>query len=74
MPPRKRGGNGPPTPSSPLDIISWYAGLEVPDIITFITSPEYLNRNDLYPRQATILKCMFLQDELFTEYDHEVHS
>jgi hypothetical protein len=72
MPPRKRGGNGPPTPSSPLDIISWYAGLEVPDIITFITSPEYLNRNDLYPRQATILKCMFLQDELFTEYDHEV--
>lgn len=46
--------------------------LYIPDIITFVCHPEYLNRPDLYPRQATILKAMFLQDELFTQYDYDV--
>jgi hypothetical protein len=27
--------------------------LEVPDIITFVCSPNWLNRPDLYPRQGT---------------------
>jgi len=46
--------------------------LDIPDIITFVCHPQYLNRPDLYPRQATILKAMFLQDELFTQYDYDV--
>src|SRR5579885_697434 len=44
----------------------------IPDIIEFIVSDRYLNRPLLYPRQATILKVMFLQTELLTEYDYEV--
>lgn len=44
----------------------------VPDIIEFCLSPGYLNLPNIYPRQATLLKLMFLQDELFTEYDLEV--
>jgi len=46
--------------------------LEIPDIIKFVCHPAYLNRPGLYPRQATILKAMFLQDELFTQYDYDV--
>ncbi len=46
--------------------------LRIPDIMEFVCHPEYLNRPDLYPRQATILKAMFLQDELFTQYDYDV--
>lgn len=42
-----------------------------PDIIEFVTSPEYLNRS-IYPRQATLLKVIFLQTELFTDYDYQV--
>lgn len=38
---------------------------EVPDIIEFVTSDAYLGRPQLYPRQATLLKIIFLQDELF---------
>jgi hypothetical protein len=45
---------------------------EIPDIITFVCSPHWLNRPDIYPRQGTILKAMFLQDELFTQYDYDV--
>lgn len=45
---------------------------EIPDIIEFVTSDKYLNRPLLYPRQATLLKTMFLQDELFTQYDYDV--
>jgi hypothetical protein len=45
---------------------------EPPDIITFVTSPFFLNRPRLYPRQATLLKIIFLQDELFTDYDYGV--
>jgi hypothetical protein len=43
----------------------------IPDIIEFVTSPEYLNRA-LYPRQATLLKVIFLQTELLTDYDYRV--
>jgi hypothetical protein len=56
--PKKNETGG--TPVSPLDMLTWFHGLEVPDPITFITSPEYLNRSELYPRQGTIIKCMFL--------------
>lgn len=44
----------------------------VPDIIEFTCSDKYLNKPNLYPRQATLLKTIFLQDELFTPYDFDV--
>jgi hypothetical protein len=46
--------------------------VEVPDPITFITSGKYLDRPQLYPRQATLLKIIFLREDLFTEYDYVV--
>jgi hypothetical protein len=49
-----------------------YSGLYVPDIIEFVVSDKYLNKPRLYPRQATILKTIFLQNELMTDYDFEV--
>jgi hypothetical protein len=68
--PKKNETGG--TPVSPLDMLTWFHGLEVPDPITFITSPEYLNRSELYPRQGTLIKCVFLRDDLFTQYDLDV--
>lgn len=47
-------------------------GFPVPDIITFAVGPEYLNRPNLYPRQATLLKVIFLEIDLLTEYDYNV--
>jgi hypothetical protein len=44
----------------------------VPDIIEFVCSDKYLDRPSLYPRQATLLKTIFLQDELYTGYDWDV--
>lgn len=46
--------------------------LRIPDIMEFTTSDEYLNKNILFPRQGTLLKMIFLQDELFTDYDYAV--
>lgn len=47
-------------------------GLPVPDPITFCISPLWLNRPNLYPRQATLIKVVFLREDLFTEYDYDV--
>lgn len=44
----------------------------VPDIIEFVTSPHFLNRPNLYPRQATFLKVLFLELEMLTQYDLDV--
>lgn len=44
----------------------------LPDITTFVVHPDYLNRPYLYPRQATLLKVIFLDLEHMTEYDHRV--
>lgn len=50
-----------------------YVGLEMPnDIIEFVVSDKWLNRPNLYPRQATLLKLIFLQEEMLTQYDHDV--
>lgn len=43
-----------------------------PDVMEFVLSDKYLNRPSIYPRQALILKIMFLQDQLFTQYDYDV--
>jgi len=48
-------------------------GLPEPnDIIEWCLSDRWLNRPNLYPRQGTLLKIIFLQDELFTQFDHDV--
>ncbi|MFD7835540.1 hypothetical protein [Streptomyces sp. NPDC059761] len=56
----------------PAAIHQLFLGLDVPDPITFVVSPDYLNRPNLYPRQATLLKCFFLREDLFTAYDYAV--
>lgn len=70
-------------PASALDVVEWYHGkgwvdevteqeIDKPDIIEFSSSDRFLDRPNIYPRQGTMLKIIFLQDELFTEYDHQV--
>lgn len=56
---------------SPVDF-RLFTGLETPDPITFCLSPKWLNRGQMYPRQATLLKVIFLRNDLLTEYDHAV--
>jgi hypothetical protein len=57
---------------NPAEIHQLFLGLTVPDPISFVVSPDYLNRPNLYPRQATLLKCFFLREDLFTPYDYQV--
>lgn len=52
--------------------INAQTGLPQIPITDWVTSEHLLNRPLLYPRQATLLKIMFLQDMLFTDYDHQV--
>lgn len=56
---------------SPVDFTA-FTGLSVPDPITFVLSPKWCGRPQLYPRQATLLKVIFLRNDLLTEYDHAV--
>lgn len=75
MPPRQSKKAQPvagATGFSPADFIEMYTGLDVPDPLTFALSHAYLNKGSLYPRQATLLKIIFLRDDLFTDYDFEV--
>ena len=37
----------------------------IPDPIEFVISEKFLDRGVLYPRQATLLKTIFLRDDLF---------
>lgn len=66
----------PPLPEgfSPLRAFELAAGFrhQVPNIIEFCVSDQFLNRPNLYPRQGTLLKVMFLQKELLTQYDYDV--
>jgi hypothetical protein len=62
---------------APLTVVRDYARSQTsktPDIsiIEFVTSDAYLNRPTLYPRQATLLKVMFLEEESLTQYDYDV--
>ena len=61
-----------PLPVGPLDIDVLFGGVEVPDPITFIIGDRWCNRPNLYPRQATLVKVVFLRLDLLTEYDHAV--
>jgi hypothetical protein len=65
--------------SAPLSTLPFDPGkmhqtlsVEVPDPITFVVSQKYLDRPALYPRQATLLKVIFLREDLFTQYDYDV--
>jgi hypothetical protein len=49
-----------------------FTGLKVPDPITFVVDKQWLDRPQLYPRQATIIKLVFLRLDLLTPYDHGV--
>lgn len=66
-----RGGVSKGPIFSPTDFFL-YTGLEIPDPITFIISPHWLNRPSLYPRQATLMKVIFLRTDLLTDYDYSV--
>lgn len=55
----------------PTDFAAW-GGVEIPDPITFAVGSAWLGRPQLYPRQATVLKLVFLRTDLLTDYDHQV--
>lgn len=44
----------------------------VPDPITFAVGADWCDRPQLYPRQVTLLKVIFLREDLFTDYDYQV--
>jgi hypothetical protein len=58
--------------AGPLDVLSWFDGPPVPDPVTFVIGEEWLGKPNLYPRQVTLLKLIFLRDDLFTDYDRAV--
>lgn len=68
----KARSNSLPTSFGPDKLFQLFTGLPVPDPVTFVISPSYLDRPNMYPRQATLLKIIFLRLDLLTEYDHSV--
>jgi hypothetical protein len=62
-----------PVGMGPDQLFQLFTGLPVPDPVTFVLSENYLDRGTImYPRQATLLKIIFLRLDLLTEYDHAV--
>lgn len=59
---------------TPFDVRKIAAGTYAPqpDPIEWIVRPDFLDRPNLYPRQATFVKVIFLRDDLFTQFDHDV--
>jgi hypothetical protein len=47
-------------------------GLVVPDVMEFVLSDAYLAQGRIYPRQGTLLKTVFLRDDLYTPADRDV--
>lgn len=56
----------------PDQIFEMFTGPQVPDPVTFVMGKEWLDRGNLYPRQVTLIKLIFLRDDLFTDYDRRV--
>ena len=46
--------------------------LWLPPLMEFILSPKYLHKKRVYPRQATMLKTIFLDEDALTPYDENV--
>lgn len=67
-----QGQGASPAVPGPLEVLSWFDGPAVPDPITFTIGEDWLGRGNLYPRQATLLKLIFLRDDMFTPYDRQV--
>jgi hypothetical protein len=67
-----RGALGQELPFGPTNFYQMFMGIAVPDPITFVIGEQWCNRPNLYPRQATLLKIIFLRDDLFTEFDLRV--
>lgn len=61
-----------PMPFGPANLFQMFTGIQVPDPITFVVGEQWCNRPNLYPRQATLLKVIFLRDDLFTDFDEQV--
>lgn len=61
-----------PGPNPLKNLSNKFTGVDVPDPITFVVGEEWCNRPNLYPRQATAIKVIFLRNDLLTDYDHEV--
>src|SRR5882757_529907 len=61
-----------PVGMGPDQIFQLFTGLPIPDPITFVMSEDYLDRPNVYPRQGTLLKIIFLRLDLLTDYDHMV--
>jgi hypothetical protein len=72
MPPAVKSRGIPFPPGMAFKDAIRLTGWNPPNIIDFCILPDYLNRPNLYPRQATLLKVMFLQTELLTSYDYDV--
>lgn len=70
--PQSPGKSLAATSADPLEILTWVDGPQVPDPITFVVGEEWCDRPNLYPRQCTLLKIIFLRTDLMTEYDHMV--
>lgn len=45
---------------------------EIPGVLDFVMGKEYLDRPNLYPRQGTLLKILFLEADRMTDYDFDV--
>ncbi|MCW2929907.1 MAG: hypothetical protein JWM19_869 [Actinomycetia bacterium] len=58
--------------AGPLEVLEWFNGPPVPDPITFIVGEDWLDKPNLYPRQSTLIKIIFLRDDLFTDFDRQV--
>jgi len=70
---RRRGAKAPLALLDPLQVSEIFLSSQrIPDVMEFILSDTYLDQPGIYPRQATMLKAMFLQDELFTPFDYDV--
>jgi hypothetical protein len=73
---RRRGGNVPARRGgiNPFLVHKFATGTieRTPDITEWIVSDRYLDRPNIYPRQMTFLKVIFLQKDLFTQFDYDV--
>lgn len=57
---------------TPFNAFEMHFGVQVPDPLTFVVGPTWLNSPQIYPRQGTVMKVIFARLDLLTEYDHKV--
>ena len=71
---KRRGGAPSRIRTNPYRIHEYAHGTvaEIPDPVEFIVSDKYLDRPNIYPRQLTFQKIIFLRDDLFTQFDYDV--